>query len=225
MKIGICNLTGSAIKKGVNSNSNEIINIGNQLSAKDSIYCEIVNNCEGEGEFNSIFVDLANPAEYDAMLIMNSHANFFGGVRNDGVLRTYQFLAKLKCPIFYLFNDTNLIFAQLYEQIKNRTWNDLSELDVKITAPFYVVSQFTNLDDFIISKTSKQIDIEEIKNIDFGTWLLDDYKNKLVENSAEYDLIYGGSFRSGKRESKFIDLFYNRTINTAIYGSDRKSVV
>lgn len=217
INIGICNLTGNAIKTGVNSNSNEIINICKQFN--DYTNCEVINTYDGKVDFNSIYIDNANPLKYNAILIMNSHANFFGGIKNDDVLKIYQFLAKIKCPIFYLFNDTNLTFTQLWGQIKNRAWNTLTESDVKINAPFYVISQFKNLDNFIKRKTLPQIDVKKIKTIDFGVWMLKDYKNKFVQNTGEYDFIYGGSFRGGKRENKYKDFFFNRTVNTAVYGS------
>lgn len=217
LKLGICNLTGSPIKAGINSNSNEIINICMQIDSVAN--CEIINTYDGDVEFNSVYVENADPNKYDAMLVMNSHANFFGGVKNEGVLQLYQFLAKIKCPIFYLFNDTNLPFTQLWGQIKGRTWNTLTEDDVKIDVPFYVISQFNNLDKFIKDKTEKQIPIQDIRVIDFGVWLLQDYKTKYVNNLGEYDFIYGGSFRGGRREAKFKDFFYNRAVNTAIYGS------
>lgn len=219
MKLGICNLTGSAIKSGINSNSNEIINICEQLNDKDDVFCEVVNTYDGDVPFNSIYVEQTDPKSYDAMLVMNSHANFFGGVKNDGVLQIYQFLAKLSCPIFYLFNDTNLPFCQLWKNIERREWNTLTEAEVKITAPFYVISQFNNLDDFILKKTEPQIHVEEIRTIDFGTWLLKDYTSKMVANTGEYDFIYGGSFRGGRREEKFKSYFFNRAVKTAIYGS------
>lgn len=222
MHLGICNLTGSAIKKGVNSNSNEIINICNQLNEK--VHCEIVNTCEGDFEFNSVYVEEADPNSYDAFMIMNSHANFFGGVKNEGVLQLYKFLAKLKCPIFYLFNDTNLLFSQLWPQIARRDWNDLTEDDVKITAPFRVITQFKNLDTFIKTKTEKQIPVDEIRFVDFGTWLLKNFEDRMVNNTAEYDLIYGGSFRGGRREEKFKDFFFNKNnISVGVYGSMKAS--
>jgi len=41
----------------------------------------------------------------------------------------------------------------------------------------------------------------------------------MVRNTSEYDLIYGGSFRSGRREQKFLDFFFNKDISVAVYGS------
>lgn len=217
LKLGMCNLTGSPIKTGVNPNCAETINICNQLN--ELAFCEIINTFNGDTDFNSIYVEDADPLKYNAILIMNSNANFFGGAKNEGILQIYQFLAKVRCPIFYLFNDTNLMFSQLWGQIKNRDWNTLTEADVKITAPFYIISQFRNLENLLRKKISPQIDIAEVREIDFGTWILKDYKNKFVKNIGEYDFIYGGAFRGGKREAKFKDFFFNRSVKTAVYGS------
>lgn len=53
--------------------------------------------------------------------------------------------------------------------------------------------------------------------------MLKDYEKKIHKNKSTYDLIYGGSFRSGKREKKFIDYFFNKSINVALYGTIKES--
>lgn len=227
MKTGILNLTSTPIKIGVNSNATEIINICNDLNER-GVYCEVINTIETPEQslffdeglgFNSIYLYEANQSNYDFILLMNSHPNFFGGKKDDIVIDKFKWLAKCKCPILYLFNDRNLPFEQLWKNIKDREWNDCIEEDVKIIAPIYVISQFRDLDD-VFKINNKYDNIIECKFIDFGVWIL---KSNFIENKGLYDLIYGGSFRGGRREKKFVDFFFNKDLNVAFYGTIKLS--
>jgi len=57
-----------------------------------------------------VYVLEADPNSYDAIIIMNSQPNFFGGVRDDNTLNIYKFLAKTKCPLFYVIVDMGILF-------------------------------------------------------------------------------------------------------------------
>ncbi len=230
MRIGILNVTSTPIKAQTNSNSTEIINICNDFNAR-GVYCEVINTIKLEQQslffdddlgFNSIYLYDAKPNKYDFILLMNSHPNFFGGQKDQIVIDKFKWLAMVRCPILYLFNDMNLPFEQLWKNIKDRSWNDCAEDDVKITAPIYIISQFRDLN-YSININDKNHDILGGAFIDFGVWILKNYQSKFVENKKLYDLIYGGSFRGGRREKKFIDFFFDKDLNVALYGTIKLS--
>lgn len=212
-----------AIRDAVNSNMMEIINICGQLNRVAS--CEIINHCNEPLPFKSVSVQEAsiNSEKYDAVLVMNSSPNFFSGEFNEGVISIYKLLAKLHCPIFYLFNDMRLKPPQLWTRVRTKKWNIWREEDFKITAPVYIVSQFKSIGGRWLDNLAKRVDLRDVKHVDFGVWLLDGYQSKLIENDGEYDLIYGGSFRGGSREQKFEEFLFGRRSSVAIYGSMKES--
>ena len=230
MKLCILNVNATKTKLGTNSNNTECVNICNILNSKEGISCDIINTVDEHDEkdlfeyatFNNVKVDNAVPSKYDAVLFMNSSPNFFGGIENKDILNKYRFLAQCTCPIFYLFNDRTLTFMQLWPFIQKREWNIDTEETVKIKSDVYLASQFTDIDE-CIKINNKSNDIKGGRFIDFGCWRLDDYKSLFVDNMGIYDLIYGGSFRGGRRAEKYKQYFFNKELNVAVYGTMRAS--
>lgn len=226
----ILNVNATKTKLGTNSNNTECINIANILNNVENVNCDVINITDEELDkdlfkdmkFNNVRVDLANPEKYDAILFMNSTPNFFGGLENQDIVNKYRFLAKCKCPIFYLFNDRALTFMQLWPAIQKRTWNIDTEDTIKIKSDIHLVSQFSDIEE-CIKINNKFNDIKDGRFIDFGCWRLDNYESLFTENQGVYDLIYGGSFRSGRREEKYKDYLYDKDLNVAIYGTMKPS--
>lgn len=231
-ELNLCILNVNAVKTklGTNSNNTECINIANILSSVPNVHCDVINTTDEETDkdlfndtiFNNVRVDLANPDKYDAVLFMNSSPNFFGGTKNDDILNKYRFLAKCKCPIFYLFNDRALTFMQLWPAIQKREWNIDTEETIKIKSDIYLASQFTDVEE-CIRINNKYNNIKGGRFIDFGCWRLNNFESLIKENKHVYDLIYGGSFRSGRRKEKYEDYFFDKDLNVAIYGTMKLS--
>ena len=222
MKIGICNLNGTTIKKGTNINSEEVINLCNGINNTTDNVCTVFNYSKVQPDFNNISIYDANfdINSFDKIIIMGSMANFFGGVKDDDVINIYKVLAKYnRGNLYYIFNDFRLPFRQLWKNIANRDWNDCAKEDVFITAPIVILSQFRDLKDALKANTYDGNNIADVVFFDFAKWILHTDACKYIDNTGEYDLIYGGSFRAGNRVKKFTEYFVNRDSNIAIYGS------
>lgn len=243
MKLGICNFLGLKINKPINSNIKELLNICNALNDISGVTCDVLNCTDKFNTYteksisrvsflnnvtkdynalnNSVHFRDVDPNSYDAILIMNSHANYYGGVENKNITDIFRFLAKFKGTLFYLFNDTNLGFRQLWTTLRSKKWNYLSEDDVMLKNKFVIISQFNDMQLAIDkNKNCGRVNIGNVYQLDFGRLILHNLKSKMVKNQSKYDLIYGGSFRGGSRAEKFADFFLNQDdLSVAIYGT------
>ena len=175
-------------------------------------------------EINTLTLDeIDDINKFDYVFLYNYNANFFGGADNPFIINCVKMLAMYKKDIYYLLVDMGIFFKQLGAGILSRPWESvkgLIEKDITIGNLIYISQGYDlNLINVlkqgkgVISKSTKYYPLQVMalfnKNIKF-----EDYNS-----DREYDLYYGGSFRSGRRETQFIDYFFNKDIKSALFGS------
>ena len=159
--------------------------------------------------------------EYDKLLIVNGAINFFGGQPNEVILRNYQLMAEYKKEMYYLLTDLRLPFKQLWPAIEKRGWGFLKK-DVWVnTNRLKVISQTFNLD--VVKKL-----MPNLKAVYFPLerykLLFNNKKKSLFQTSFKnVDVIYGGSFRAGKREKKMIEYLFDTPYSVEFYGTAKES--
>lgn len=161
--------------------------------------------------------------DYDRLIVVNSSINFFGGKPNLAILSAQKFMAKYKSKIYYLFTDIRLPFSQSWPNVKNRPWAYLyTEEELLIKSPIKVISQGINLD--IAKAAHKKVD----NVIEFEYFPIEQYKIHMNDfqlskpTKKTLDVIYGGSFRSGQRESKMVEFLFDTGLNIEFFGNARE---
>ena len=222
MKVAITRLSGNLTDKNKLSVGNaEMINIAKMLRNKniniDILSCK---TCE-----DAITVDENyNINQYDALLIVNDSTNMFGGLEITTMTTIYKLMHKFNKQIYYILTDLSLPFVDYYQLIKGKTWaSKYNENDFKLQNDIVILSQAHNLD--IVKKIHKNVNIKDIIYVPWHYWKLysDDVLAVRELSKNKVDLIYGGSFRSGRREKKFVDYFFDKDINIEIYGNMKLS--
>lgn len=219
MKIGITRLSGNITDKNRESVGNkEMIAIANLLqkySEVDILTCKECCDCVHVDENYDI-------NKYDCLLIVNDSTNMFGGCEITTMTTIYKLLHKFDKQIYYILTDLSLPFVDYYELIKNKKWNNYNECDFKLKNDIIILSQAYNLD--IVKKIHKNIKYKDVIYIPFQEWKV--FTEKIIDNNVpkKVDLIYGGSFRTGRREKKFIDYFFDKNnLDILIYGNMKLS--
>ncbi|MCF0126424.1 MAG: hypothetical protein HUJ68_11870 [Clostridia bacterium] len=224
--IGICNLAGSSIYEGKNSNSDEIIAVVNLLKSQ-GLDCRILQNekepPKEEGLFKGRHKQIesfyySDPNKFDQIIIMNGSINCFGGIVPEDTVYLFKFLKASKAKLYYFFNDSLLKFSQLSKTLKSKTFEDVKPEDVHIDRPITVISSFKDLA-FAKQENSKEGIVDKVVYFDSGKMILNgDYKAKMVPNKGLYDIIYGGSARRDVRLKSFNE-FFCTNLKTALYGN------
>ena len=153
--IGICNLAGSSVYEGKNSNSDEIIGVMNLLKSQ-GLDCRILQNeKEPPAKPQGLFGGRSKPVEsfyysdpnkFDQIIIMNGSINCFGGIVPADTVYLFKFLKKTNAKLYYFFNDSLLKATQLSKVLKSKTFEDVKPEDVHIDKPITVISSFKDLD-------------------------------------------------------------------------------
>ena len=222
MKIAITRLSGNLTDKNKLSVGNaEMINIAKMLrNINVDIDILTCKTCE-----DAITVhDDYNINQYDALLVVNDSTDMFGGLEITTMTTIYKLMHKFKKQIYYILTDLSLPFVDYYQLIKGKTWaNKYNENDFKLQNDIIILSQAHNLD--IVKTIHKNINIKDIKYVPWHYWKLYSEEVLSIKETLDkkVDLIYGGSFRSGRREKKFIDYFFDKNINVEIYGNMKLS--
>lgn len=217
MRIAITRLSGNITDKNKESVGNkEMFGIASLLEK----FCEVdvltCKNCEGCISIDENY----DINKYDNILIVNDSCNMFGGLEIETMTTIYKLLHKYDKQIYYILTDLSLPFINYYKLIKNKSWNNYNEDDFKLKNDIIILSQAFNKD--LVKNIHKDINIKDIIYVPFQEWKL--YTDiQITNHNKKVDLIYGGSFRTGRREKKFIDYFFDKDINVEIYGNMKLS--
>lgn len=172
-------------------------------------------------EISEYYKDINNMS-YDALIVLNGNANFFGGAENSCVVQTYDIINNFKGKVFYILCDPNLTLKQIWQSVKNKDWSyKYKQEDILITRnDITVLTQAQNILE-VKKLVNKNVNISNVIYYPFEKfplYMLKDYdtpKEKYV-----YDISYGGTFRSGKREDDMIKFYfdYPEDISVEMFG-------
>lgn len=158
--------------------------------------------------------------KYDKLFIVNGSINMFGGIEIDTATTIYKLLHKFNGQIYYILTDTNMPFMDYYKHINGKDWaKKYTKDNFSLQHDIIILSQFKNFD--YIKKIHKNINIKDILYVPWALWKIElETNNNYYNVEKTADLIYGGSFRAGKRVNKMLDYFFNKeNISVELYGN------
>ena len=218
MKAAIVRLSGSTTERTKNTVGNaELFGIAKMLNLNPSISVEVLTAKECS-DCKSIHSKDFNINDYDTLLVLNDSTNMFGGAEIKSTTDVYKELAKFDKQIYYILTDLSLPFVDYYKLIENKPWNNYNKDDFKLKHDIIVLSQAK--DEQSVRKIHK-VNIKDVVYVPWQEWKL--YTEEPITNDNKtFDLIYGGCFRSGRREKKFTDYFFNKDLNIKLYGNIKR---
>lgn len=221
MKIALINM-GNNVTDYKTTPSAETLYLANSLRG---LGCEVdvISNKDTE---NTISYENANdPNIYNRLVVINGSVNFFGGAENYGVLNAQKFMSAYKNKIYYLLTDIRLGFTQSWPAIQGKPWKDnYSEDTLMINSPIRIISQGTNLS--IAEEAHKKVKVPNLEYVHFPLERYKIYQDdfKIAKpTEKKFDLVYGGSFRSGQREQKMVEFLFDTGLNVEFFGTAKES--
>lgn len=147
--------------------------------------------------------------DFDALIVLNGTANFFGGVESPEAILNYWLINKFKSKVFYIFCDPSLPLRQIWPSMKNKEWSkNWKEEDILITRDDIVyISQPYAIDDVLEIQYKTGILAKKTLHYPFERFPL--MKDKPSwKNDFSIDLSYGGTMRGNRRVKKMVKFYY-----------------
>lgn len=220
MNIGIIYV--NSLVNGANTiGSLEVNNIANTLRKHANVDIIAKYPKDRKRQIDEIvdIMQLDDLGDYDKILFYNTSINFYGNRENPPLNKAYELMASYKDTIYYLLVDLRLPFQQFWECVEHKGW-DIKKEDVLITKDIVIVSQGSDLDK--TKYVHRKVD-EYIKDYLYFPLeqhiLTSDPSILDVNNNPEFDLIYGGSWRSGRRNKKMNDYFGQKDLKIKLFGN------
>lgn len=232
IKIGARICINSKSTSGGTGEALSIIKILTEANIDVDVYTKILAKDEKPIDFKIYDIiddyNKINDREYDALICINGNLNYFGGADVPHDTLCFNVINNFKGKVFYFLCDPNLLLKDAWNVIKNKEWkNNYDENNIRITrSDIIYISQPRNLNLLknIVSKKTK-LNIAEYHHFPFEQFVFLTMKDENPILNYEYDLIYGGTFRSGKREEDMIKYYlgYPDDIKVKMFGKIKET--
>jgi len=218
--------------RSTSGGTNEVIEIFKRFTKygiKADLYTEVLPSDDIIPEINIINLDEEslkniNRKNYDLLFVFNGNANFFGGAEDPLSILNYMVINNFDGKVLYCLTDLNLILKQIHKAVAGKEWGskyDPAALEIK-RDDIYLISQAAKNDEIhkIFIKNGINLKKENIYHFPwemFPAFSIDDYNKP----DRSIDIIYGGTFRSGKRENDLIKYYfgYPDDISVELFGN------
>ena len=220
MKVALIKL-GSRISissSGTSGGTGEALSIIKMLNiagVEVDAYTKVLDKDEKPSYFNIYNIEdsYKNIDGYDSLIVLNGNVNYFGGLDDPSQTLNYYIINHFNGPVYYIMCDCNLLLKQIWPSIEKKKWaSNYSREDIFITRKdIKYVSQamFTHK---VKEKACKQgIDIEDVIYYPTEKFPLITLEDLDFNDYPEYDLLYGGTFRGGKREDDMIKYYFGHS--------------
>ena len=218
MKIALIKL-GSRVSissQGTSGGTGEtlsIIKILTTAGAEVDVYTKVLEKDEKPEDFNLFNIEdnykEINNKGYDCLLIMNGNVNYFGGVDDPAQTLNYWIINNFNGKVFYIMCDCNLLLKQIWHSIEKKKWaSNYKKEDIEIRRNDIVYISQAMFVPKVLEKARKEVDIKSAIYFPFEKFPLLTMEDFPFNESPNYDLIYGGTFRGGKREQDMIKYYF-----------------
>lgn len=227
MKIAVIKLGSRIATSGSSGGSGEalaIIKLLTLAGASVCAYTKVIDSDVENSDFEirNIEDNYTNVDGFDALLVMNGNVNYFGGVDDPSQTLNYYIINHFNGPVYYIMCDCNLLLKQIWPSIEKKKWSsNYNKNDINIVRDDIIYISQARFVDKVISKAKKQdVKIKDIKYFPFEKFPLITFKEKEFNENPTYDILYGGTFRGGKREDDMIKFYfgYDSSYNVEMFG-------
>ena len=221
MKIAVLKL-GSRIAisgSGTSGGTGETLSIIKMLTtggADVTAYTKVLSKDEAPKDFSIKNIEdeylNINDCGYDALVVLNGNVNYFGGVDDPSQTLNYHIINNFKGKVVYILCDVNLILKQIWPSIEKKAWaSNYKREDIEIKRRDIVCISQPRKVALIKDKELKAgIMLANVIHYPFEKFPLLTLKDNVYNFNENpiYDLSYGGTFRSGKREDDMIKFYF-----------------
>lgn len=163
-----------------------------------------------------------NDENYDALVVINGAVNYFGGVDSPDQTLNYYLINNFKGKVFYILCDPSLTLKQIWPSVAKKEWSanyTQSDIDIVRTDIEYI-SQPKDVNRILQDIAKNKIMVSNISHYPFEQFPMIQEKTKWLSlDERKYDILYGGTFRSGKRQDDMIKFYFDYDdLNVTMFG-------
>lgn len=163
-----------------------------------------------------------NNRDYDALLVLNGNVNYFGGVDDPSQTMNYWIINHFNGKVFYIMCDCNLLLKQIWPSVEKKSWgNNYNKEDIMITRDDIVYISQARFVHKVKEKAKKSCPIKDVIYFPFEKFPMVTMTNYPFLEDTTYDLLYGGTFRGGRREDDMIKYYfgYSEEFKVEMFGN------
>lgn len=176
-----------------------------------SVYTKLLKNENTFPKDNIYLFDImAHEPNEEILLVFNGHVNFFGGNEDPEQIEIYKKINAFKGEVYYIYIDPELYPTQIWKSIEKKPWaKKYKKEEIIIERKINVITSVYNMWS-AFEKLNKGGVVIEQKNIHYFPF----EKYPLLTEGLDYNpqkdyqLMYMGTFRGGKREAKMIEFYF-----------------
>lgn len=229
MKVAVIKL-GSRIainSAGTSGGTGEALSIIKMLvdgGAYVDVFTKVLDSDDKPDNFSiyNIEDNYKNISNYDALVVLNGNINYFGGVDDHSQTLNYYIINHFPNKVFYILCDCNLLLKQAWPTIEKKSWSsNYKKEDIYITRDDIIYVSQASATLKVIEKAKQQgVNIKNVVHYPFEKFPLITLKDCHFNENPKYDLLYGGTFRGGKREADMIKFYfgYSNNISVEMFG-------
>lgn len=229
MKVAVLKL-GARIaisSRGTSGGTGEVLSIIKMLTTAGcevEAFTKILAKDEKPTDFSVLpidqYYDKINDRNYDCLIVLNGSVNFFGGAEDREQILNYHIINNFNGNVFYILCDPNLMLRQIWPSVAAKPWaSNYQQKDIEIVRDDIVyVSQPRNIRK-VKEIANKFVTIKTVIHYPFEQFPLLTTESLGFNENATYDLLYGGTFRGGKRELDMIKFYFGiENYNVTMFG-------
>ena len=202
-----------------------IIKILTSAGIEVDAYTKVIDKDEKPEDFTIYniednYLDI-NSKGYNALIILNGNVNYFGGVDDPSQTLNYYVINHFEGKVFYVMCDCNLLLKQIWPGIEKKKWakNYLKE-DIYISRNDIIYLSQARFVHKVKEKALKACPIKDVIYFPFEKFPMLTMSDYPFNEDTKYDLLYGGTFRGGRREDDMIKYYfgYDDKYNVEMFG-------
>lgn len=155
-------------------------------------------------------VDEYSEVNADALIVINGSVNYFGGVDSPDQTLNYHVINHFNGSVYYVLCDPSLPLKQVWPSIAKKPWAiEYNQSDIEITRDDIIyISQPANTNK-IFEDMQKHVPFKSCIHYPFEKFpLLEEKLQFKTLSERQYDLLYGGTFRNGRRQDDMIKYYF-----------------
>jgi len=218
MKVAVLKL-GARIaisSSGTSGGTGEVVSIIKMLTTAGcevDAFTKILRKDETPTEFRVFniedYYDKISASDYDCLLVLNGSVNFFGGAEDRAQILNYHIINHFAGKVFYILCDPNLMLRQIWHSITVKPWaSNYRQEDIEITRDDIVYISQPRKIDRVKEIANKFVKINTVVHYPFEQFPLLTTNSLPYNEYPTYDLLYGGTFRGGKRELDMAKFYF-----------------
>ena len=163
------------------------------------------------------YSDIPDPNVFDLIFMASGSINFYGGVVDETITAAYHYVSLFKGKVLYLMTDVTLPFKQEWKYVRTKDYIDFDKDYCWIDNDIRVISHFKDTDDVLKLNQKHWGNVTKAVYFPFSRWIITN--TKYAKNTGEYDLVYGGLFRTANAKKGFEKYYIDSKLKSYLFGT------